>query len=326
MRLVAAIAGSLCLLGRLVQAGEHSRASETLHLYWAYRLDVEVSSAEFPDEETPWKLGSKETSPNDPADWPNGQLDTSRRGMNFHAFLRANAKGYSGQNRARSRIADPWNPTLLEVKGIASWPRDDGIPLDPNSSGNRFSFNGIAIPTLLGVLNDDPKKRDNTYFQWDNILAIVAQRTSQLYEMNDEIGQEYYDKMHAAMRESRISRRLDSGPYKKQKVGQLLQVWLNLQPAQYKPELNKVSKGLKGPFLKEFDPQPRVRPDESAMFVNAPYQDMDWAATKDAVRKTVGPKSIGSDFYTALFGFFDEMAIDMVSCPVTPYSTLTASR
>jgi hypothetical protein len=306
MRLLTSITASLCVLGKLAVAGTHSRGPEALFFYYAYRLDVEVSSA----ENTPWKLAPG-IGENMAEDWPNNEVDTSRKGMNFHAFMTKVAKGGYGRGQGRLNIKDPWFPTMDQLSGLARWPRDDGVPLDPENSNkpNRFSYIGISPGSLLGDLNEAGKKPGN-YFQFDNILAIVANRAKDVYEKNPKIGQQYYDEMRKCVQEAQVARKMDGGDHTKDTSWRLLEQWLATQPDKYKLEKRKIDKAL----LKQ--KEVKVRSHESTLFAKEKYTDMDWVTTKDDIKKN-GGKAANGPFYQELFEFFKTMAADMVSCAST---------
>jgi hypothetical protein len=309
MRLISSFAASLWLLGKLVEAGTHSRGPEALYFYYAYRLDVEVSSSMKVPEA--WKLAPGGN--NDPEDWPDNEVDETRKGMNFHAFIAKVAKGGYGRVAGRQKVADPWFPTTEELVDLARWPRDDGMPLDPidSTKTNRFSYVGVAPRNLLGKLNEAGKKPGD-YFNLENLMAIVANRAMDRYEKNTAVGQRYYNEMRKCVKEAQIARKIDGGDHTKDTSWKLLEQWLGAQPDKYKVEKKNIEKSL----LKQ--QTVTVLPAESTIFAGSQYKDMDWVATRTAITKKVGKKAVGGVFYKGnLFKFFKKMAADMVSCAST---------
>jgi hypothetical protein len=248
-----------------------------------------------------------------PEDWPNNEVDETKKGMNFHAFMTNVAKGGYSRNEGRVKVGDPWSPTMDELTGLARWPRDDGVALEPEDSNKagRFSYVGVSPGKLLGKLNEAGSK-PGTYFNLDNILAIVANRAKDVYASNPEIGQRYYNEMRKCVKEAQIARKIDGGDHTKDTSWKLLEQWLGAQPDKYKVEKKNIEKSL----LKQ--QTVTVLPAESTIFAGSQYKDMDWVATRTAITKKVGKKAVGGVFYKGnLFKFFKKMAADMVSCAST---------
>ncbi|KAM7192237.1 hypothetical protein V8F20_008939 [Naviculisporaceae sp. PSN 640] len=243
----AAVFSALWFLNSFVSANIDTRALEIAFAYEAYRLDVEVSVAEFladpknegkdPDVEKPWKLGRDIPAKNEAADGPNGMGTSPRRyGLNVHAFCAGVSKKEFeyGRIAARARIADPWAPDFRaaymetkdangryvgEPRTIARLPRDNGVPLDPikpdgsfadEDSKNKYTWGGYNPTTVLGDLNAAKGKTQGNYFQVDNVLGILAKRASELYQKNPTVARPYYERMAVLADEAAKIRKIEN--------------------------------------------------------------------------------------------------------------------
>ena len=246
------------LLSDVAMAGYNSKSAEVEFFYRAYRMDVDVSSAELlaeaekegrvadPDVEKPWKIGRDIKGENMEDDWPDkdvkAQEDKKKRyGLNFHAFV-TGAQGTTssyGRAAARKKIKNPWEPPLSvwadtrkgesysgERNNIARLPRDDGKPLqdlddttnDPiqskqNLAKKKWSYEKLDPALLFGGLNK-ATGYDADYFDFDNMLAIIAKRASELYQKNPTVAGPHYEAMIKAADEAKLGRDLDGEKFK----------------------------------------------------------------------------------------------------------------
>jgi len=200
MRLPAALllCAGLGLGPALVRAGAEVRGVEILLFYNAYRLDVEVSAALAKEKgenpENSWKLAKKVF--NMPSDFADGKVDTSKLGANFHGFTGGTASMGYAKETGLGKIKDPWNPTWQEVKDIVKWA--------PITKGNQYSYGGFDVQTMLGDLaggqpNSVPteggKRTKNHFFDFDNMLAIIGKRCSDLHTLKPDIAKPYMQRM-----------------------------------------------------------------------------------------------------------------------------------
>lgn len=198
MRLPSAVLLCAGLWPALVRAGAEVRGVEILLFYNAYRLDVEVSAAlakdkkEDPDQS--WKIAKQAF--NLPSDFADGKVDTSKLGANFHAFTGGTASMGYAKATGLGKIADPWNPTWQEVKDIVKW--------TPIPKGNQYSYGGFNVQSMLGDLaggqpNSVPttngKRTKNSFFDFDNMLAIIGKRCSDLHALKPDIAKPYMERM-----------------------------------------------------------------------------------------------------------------------------------
>lgn len=123
MRAITLLSPLWLLTGSLVVANYDSRGPEVEYYFRAYRMDVDISVAEFlkdpanagkdPNVEKPWALGKHLTTANEDADWPNGGRPKQEYGLNFHAWMKGvDSEGRYGRNAARARpgMSDPFDP------------------------------------------------------------------------------------------------------------------------------------------------------------------------------------------------------------------------
>lgn len=246
MRANALVARLWVLGSSFVAANYDSRGPEVEFFYRAYRMDVDISVAEFlanpenegkdPNVEKPWQLGRNLKTQNDDLDWPKGGRPHPFYGLNFHAWMAGvDAQGKYGRAAARSRIDDPVDPDFKAAfgdekdangnyveprKNIMRLPPNDGRALDPirpdNSfakprSLNKFSFTAFNPNEIFGGLNKATKGMNpGNYFEFDNMLGIVAKRCSDLYEKNPAVGKAHYQAMTDALRNAEEGRRMES--------------------------------------------------------------------------------------------------------------------
>lgn len=246
-------AARLCLLAAsLVGANYDSRGPEVEAFYRAYRMDVDISVAEFladpknegkdPNVEKPWQLGRDLTTQNEDLDWPKGNRPSTFYGLNFHAWAAGTARsGGYGRIEARTRIDDPVNPDFKAAFGdkkdadgnyvdprrnIMRLPRDSGYPLDQiapdnsfknDKSVNKWSWDGFDPNGVLGGLNQAKKgtTKLGNYFEFDNILGIVGKRCSDLYQKNPTLGKAHYEAIASAFDQARLGREMESRIYQK---------------------------------------------------------------------------------------------------------------
>ncbi|KAK0620500.1 hypothetical protein B0T14DRAFT_497018 [Immersiella caudata] len=242
------LVAGLGLLSSTAWAGYDARSAEALYFYQAYRMDVEISSAmarargDDPAVTKPWMIangGGKNFvgSYNDPKDWPNGVEDTSRLGLNFHAFIQGTQRDGSqyGRIEARSRVTDPWNPTLANFADVKVGDRytvrnniarlnPDGGTLDwidpvtnegRNKNSERFSFTGFNPGKVLGQLNlhNGDHTSAGNYFDFDNMMGTVARRCAWLYQQDPVRGAPYMAQIQRSLDEARGARSLESKRY-----------------------------------------------------------------------------------------------------------------
>ncbi|KAL2257801.1 hypothetical protein VTK26DRAFT_9158 [Humicola hyalothermophila] len=249
MRATTLVARLWLLGGSLVAANYDSRGPEVEFFYRAYRMDVDVSVAIFfddpenankdPNVEKPWQLGKYITKDNDDLDWPKGNRPNPFYGLNFHAWMAGVDKdGRYGRKDARTRIDDPVNPDFRAAfgdekdengnyieprKNIMRVPPDSGKALDPMkpdntfanpNSLNKYSFTGFDPNQLLGGLNKAEKGKPlGNYFEFDNLLGIVAKRCSDLYKEKPDIARPHYEAMATALKNAQQARKMESRKY-----------------------------------------------------------------------------------------------------------------
>ncbi|KAK5652625.1 hypothetical protein OQA88_10218 [Cercophora sp. LCS_1] len=250
MRAARLLAPLWVLNGSLVAANYDSRGPEVEFFYRAYRMDVDVSVAEFladpknagkdPNVEKPWKLGRNIAGINYPEDWPGtNTVPRGVYGLNFHSWAAGVDKGgYYGRTAARTRIADPMDPdfkaAFADVKTDGKTydePRrnimrlqPESFNLDPyNSDGEfddpdslrKYSWTGMNPNFLLGDLNKAKRgAKLGDYFEFDNLLGLTAKRCSELYEKNPTVAGPHYAKMAHALEQAHLGRQMESRAYK----------------------------------------------------------------------------------------------------------------
>lgn len=198
------------LCGSLVAGGYDARTLEVEFFYRAYRLDVEVSVAEFladpnnagkdPNVEKPWKMARNIKSYNQPEDWPDRRIPSRLYGLNFIAWLYGvEADHWHGREAARQRITDPVDPDFFAAfadekdekgnyieprRSLSRLPRDDGIPLAPlkensaeladkKQSSYKFSYNSLAMHRVLGDLDmGSGLEGDNRKYYYDMVNVM----------------------------------------------------------------------------------------------------------------------------------------------------------
>lgn len=258
---VTALLAPLWLLGSsLVAANYDSRGPEVEYFYRAYRMDVDLSVAEFladpankdktPEEVNaakPWQLGRNIKAQNEDADWPKGDRGKYEPiyGLNFHAWLRGAQKSDShyGITEARKRpgMENPLNPdfkaAFADVKeldgdgnlvykeprnNIARLPREDGRALEPmdpkdnsfktKKSDYKYSYTGLNPQEIFGGLNEYRGGKPGNYWEFSNMLGVVAKRCSDLYERHhaSEVAQNHYKAMARALKQGQEARRIES--------------------------------------------------------------------------------------------------------------------
>ncbi|KAK4211738.1 hypothetical protein QBC37DRAFT_389408 [Rhypophila decipiens] len=311
MRLRSLFSSLWVLSGSLVVANTDTRALELEYNWWAYRMDVEVSTAEFlskpenagknPNDEKPWQLGRNIKASNLPEDWPRGP-PIPGFGLNVHAYTAGIAKGDYGRVAARTLpgMDDPWNPDFRaayvekkdangnyvgEPRTIMRLPRDSGPALDPiNSDGtfanekspNKYSFQGFDPDAVLGPLNGAKGVAAGNYFQLDNQLAIVAKRCSQLYQKNPDLARPYYEKMARALENAQRIRLLESRGFQIESA----KTWLK----QYEDK-NKIKgaplSGNTTPLQIKLKPEPKDQtPDSKSWSYGWRWRELDIEATE----------------------------------------------
>lgn len=200
MHLPSAVLLCAGLLLPLVRAGSEVRGIEILFFYNAYRLDVEVSAALENDKEDgnpdrSWKMAKQ--AYNLDSDFPGGNVDTSRLGANFHAFTGSTASMGYAKATGLGKIADPWNPTWQEVRDIVKWA--------PIPKGSQYSYGGFDVQAMLGDLAggqpnsvptpDGKRTTKNSFFDFDNMLAIIGKHCSDLAAEKPDIARPYMQQM-----------------------------------------------------------------------------------------------------------------------------------
>lgn len=292
-------------------------------------MDVEVSVAEAEKEgktraeilkDPPWKMASGASADlNEADDWPSGKKDTSKYGLNFHAFCKyANNQGY-GRDVGREKVADPWKPTLEEVKGIARWAYDEGSGQklatdkeieddlkknpDPKKSkipGNKLtSFNGFSPKKLFkGLPTGD----------WSKQLGVVAELASERFKKNPDVAGPHFDKMIEATKEAQVARKLDSGDFQKTRVWQMVESWIQLQ------DKNPYSKNIVKSMIKE--KSVTIQESQSSVYAGEPYKNVDPSGTMKALQNTFGKDKMQHEFFQDLITFLKGMAQDFVSYPI----------
>jgi hypothetical protein len=131
-----------------------------------------------------------------PSDFADGKVDTSKPGANFHAFTgTTDSMGYA-KATGLGKIKDPWNPTWQEVKDIFTW--------KPIPKGTQYSYGGFNVQSMLGDLaggqpnsvpTENGKRTKNHFFDFDNMLAIVGKRCSDLHTLKPDIARPYMQQM-----------------------------------------------------------------------------------------------------------------------------------
>lgn len=287
----------LLWLTALAEAGRHARGLELLFFYNCYRLDVEVSVAQWladnpgktPAEANaarPWSMAKNAEIPNFPedADPPGGP---QRYGMNFHTFAVATESNESRYARleGRAQIADRWMPKPQEVVGIARWPFDNksikmGPDPDNKKDPNRYSYRGFDTIKMLGTLNAKPGAlKNDDYFNFDNMLKIVSQRAKDLYERNPEIGRPYFENMVKCLKEAQVARRMEAAAFRKKGV------WYHLQKLD--AEENKKTRQLSASWMESS--KIKIKGSESTVFKNWEYEDLDVRKTAERMEKRISP-------------------------------------
>lgn len=198
MRLPSAVLLCAGLWPALVRAGAEVRGIEILLFYNAYRLDVEVSAAlakdKKEDPDRTWKIAKQ--AQNLQSDFPDGKVDESKLGANFHGFTGTTASMGYAKATGLGKIKDPWNPTWEEVKDIVKWP--------PITKGNQYSYGGFDVQSMLGDLaggqpnsvpTTDGKRTKNHFFDFDNMLAIIGKHCSDQAALKPDIAKPYMERM-----------------------------------------------------------------------------------------------------------------------------------
>lgn len=289
-------------------------------------MDVDVSVAEAEEEgktrdqilkDPPWKMAAGGSADlNEAADWgPDGEIDKSKYGMNFHAFCKyTNNQGY-GRDVGRQKVANPWSPTIEEVKDISRWEYDasSGLKLatqeeidedkrkypDPRKSkipgAKLTSFNGFSPQKLFKGL----KVGD-----WANQLQVAAELASKNYEKNPGVAGPHFDKMIQSTRDAQVARKIDSGDFQKTRVWQMVEAWKKLQPTNAYSA--KIDKGM----IKE--KTDKIRSSESTVYAGDKYNNLDPKKTLKALQDKFGAKSMEKKFFTDLNTFLKDMAKDFV--------------
>ncbi|KAL1838071.1 hypothetical protein VTJ49DRAFT_3091 [Mycothermus thermophilus] len=260
MRATRLLAPLWLLSGSLVSAGYDARGPEVEFFYRAYRMDVDISVAEFladpknkdkdPNVEKPWHLARHLSQTlNDDADWPKGGKPDKFYGLNFHAWMAGvSQSGKYGRNAARQRIDDPVNPDFKAAfadtkdadgnyleprRNIMRLPPDGGWALDPINPDNSFkndksekkwSWTGFDPNGLLGGLNKSKKgNKLGSYFEFDNILGIIANHCSELYKKNPDVGKPHFEAMAEALKHAQLARKMESSKYQTEAARRVLQ-------------------------------------------------------------------------------------------------------
>ena len=287
------------VLGGVVRAGFKSRAAELLYAYWVYRLDVEVSSAQYiadelakpgrdpkapppdPNEARPWMVANKAQGGwNEPGDWSSGIIDTSKPGLNFHGFVKGTAQPglgiQYGRLEGQRRVADPWAPKLNEIQDIMRFPFDDGRPLDDinNDRGDyRYSYKGFDLDSLYGGLGETAKDGPpGRYFKFDNALTILAKRASDLYAKNPALARDYFRLMREALRDGRLARRMEEGSFKIAAAWKFCHAF-DLKENKQRPKLIEADIKTKSPKILV------------GAFKGMSYKDFDVSSTLDGLKK-----------------------------------------
>ncbi len=291
-------------LGGVVRAGMQSRAAELLYAYWVYRLDVEVSSAQYvadelakpgrdskapppdPNEARPWMVANPGPGGwNEPGDWRSGVVDTSKPGLNFHGFVRGTAQsGFGiqyGRLEGQRRVADPWAPRLSEIQDIMRFPFDDGTPLgDINNVKDKFrySYRGFKLEDLLGRLSERVRNEPaGSYFKFDNVLTILAKRASDLYAKNPAVAGDYFERMIDNLQDGRLVRKMEQAPFK-------------IRAAWKFCEAIDLKENKQGPKLFESDIKTRTVTIALGAFEGMSYQDFDVTRTVKGLENRMDEK------------------------------------
>ncbi|KAK1756785.1 hypothetical protein QBC47DRAFT_443410 [Echria macrotheca] len=216
MRFILALIG-FCLWVAVVRAGAIVRGIEILLYYYAYRLDVEVSAAlakeEGKEQDRSWKIARGAI--NTASDFPDGKLDESKLGANFHGFTGSTASMGYAKADGLTKIKDPWAPTWEEVKDIVYW--------KPIPKGSQYSYGGFDAKTMLGDMagkepNSVPdgkgKRTKNHFFDFDNMMAIIGKRCADLYDKKPDIARQYMEKISQLSSLAAEGREKESAGYK----------------------------------------------------------------------------------------------------------------